>query len=106
MNLHRRQRGDVPYRYLFGWLYGGAGALSFAAFLGLWWVLTYLADAGTPQKAVVNSPDNLPHSAHGRPASFSAQHSVSRVRTPKMPGEPRRVEPSKDRSRGTRDSSR
>ena len=37
MNLHRRQRGDVPYRYLFGWLYGGAGALSLAAFLGLWW---------------------------------------------------------------------
>ena len=37
VNLHRRQRGDVPYRYLFGWLYGGAGALSLAAFLGLWW---------------------------------------------------------------------
>ena len=35
-NLHRRERGDVPYRYLFGWLYGGAALLSTAALVALW----------------------------------------------------------------------
>lgn len=37
VNLHRRQAWDVSYRHLFGWLYGGAGALSLAALLGMWW---------------------------------------------------------------------
>ena len=36
VNLHRLQSGDVPYRYLFGWLYGGAALLSVAAVVALW----------------------------------------------------------------------
>lgn len=40
VNLHRLQSGDVPYRYLFGWLYGGAALSSMAALVTMWLHLT------------------------------------------------------------------
>ncbi len=41
------------------------------------------------------SPDNLTHNAHSDQATQAQMHSAHRFGTPKMPGEPPRVQPSK-----------
>jgi hypothetical protein len=42
-----------------------------------------------------NSPDNLGHNAPPEQAEQAAMHNALLVGTPKMPGEPPRVQPSK-----------
>jgi hypothetical protein len=43
-----------------------------------------------------NSPDNWAHNPSNRPAKSPGKHTVLPVGTPKMPGEPKRVQPSRD----------
>jgi hypothetical protein len=47
------------------------------------------------QMASINSPDNLDHSAPTAQAPADQLHNAYAVGTPKMPGEPPRVQPSK-----------
>jgi hypothetical protein len=42
-----------------------------------------------------NLPDNQAHNAHAIPAQYALWHSAYMVGTPKMPGEPARVQPSR-----------
>ncbi|WP_179476324.1 hypothetical protein [Mycolicibacterium vinylchloridicum] len=42
-----------------------------------------------------NSPDNRVHSATDDPCVFPGRHNAQAFGTPKMPGEPPRVQPSK-----------
>lgn len=44
-----------------------------------------------------NSPDNLAHNARSEHAQHAQEHNAEAVGTPKMPGEPRRVQPSRKR---------
>ena len=59
---------------------------------GWFWVVVMLAPSGSRAR---NSPDNLAHNAPSEQAPHAQLHNAYLERTPKMPGEPPRVQPSR-----------
>ena len=80
-------RGRSPKRFI-----GGEWSGSWVVLL----VVLILGRSFPVGKPGENSPDNTVHSATDGPAFSAGQHNAEAFGTPKMPGEPKRVQPSRD----------